>query len=132
LNILQTPTLCKSLNASILRPKYGNYILNSLGLGGYQLPSFMFIKLSTRRSNDGSPVLFERLALKVVAWLAALAALLAALAILSIWFLVPNNLALTQAANIREKLWWCWTFALGFIISTLLAKWAFAKGRKLG
>jgi hypothetical protein len=71
-----------------------------------------------------------RLALRVMAWLAVLSALLAAFAILSIWFLVPYNLALTQAANIREKLWWCWTFALGFIIFTLLAKWAFVKIRR--
>jgi hypothetical protein len=71
-----------------------------------------------------------RIALILGAWLAVLLAILAALAILSIWFLVPNNLALTQADNIQNKLGYCMTFALGFVVFAFLGRWAFKKIRQ--
>ena len=72
----------------------------------------------------------SRIALILSAWLAVMLAILAALAILSIWFLVPNNLALTQANNIRNKLGYCKIFALGFVVFAFLGRWVFKKIRQ--
>jgi hypothetical protein len=71
-----------------------------------------------------------RISLILGAWLAVVLAILAALAIISIWFLVPNNLALTQAGNIQNKLAYCKVFALSFVVFSVLGKLAFKKIRQ--
>lgn len=71
-----------------------------------------------------------RISLKLGAWLAVVLAILAALAILSIWFLVPNNPALTQADHVLNKLAYCKVFALSFVVFAVLGKVAFKKIRQ--